>query len=68
MPSATAQLESSGEETQHPDNGTGYRGLALRLNLGKLTAQLIDINNNLDSSIPTERNGPDEPLWSFQPD
>lgn len=41
MPSATAQLESSGEETQHPDNGTGYRGLSLRLNLGKLTAQLM---------------------------
>lgn len=40
MPSATAQLGSSGEETQHPDNGSDYRGLALKLSLGKLTAQL----------------------------
>lgn len=66
MPSATAQLESSGEETQHPDNGTGYRGLSLRL--GKTHCSINVINNHLDSSIPTERNGPDEPLWSFQPD
>lgn len=40
MPSATAQLGSSGEETQHPDNSSSYRGLALKLSLGKLTAQL----------------------------
>lgn len=40
MPSATAQLGSSGEGTQHPDNGRGCRGLALKLSLGKLTAQL----------------------------
>lgn len=39
MPSTTAQLGSPGEETQHPDNSSGDRGLALKLNLGKLTAQ-----------------------------
>lgn len=43
MPSATAQLGSSGEE--HPDNSNALAGqcinraLALKLNLGKLTAQ-----------------------------